>query len=100
MEHRGMRVSWSFSSTEWLDLRDAVRRVGIPALVEHAERMWSSAKQAPFSAKYFLAAWCGLQEAPVYTGPRPVGPPSQAQSYLAEMQAIAAEYRAAEGGTA
>ncbi|WP_128977255.1 mucin-2 [Streptomyces roseicoloratus] len=98
MEHRGMRVSWTFSSEQWLELRDAVRRVGVAALVDHAERAWKAAKTQPYSARYFLAGWAGLQTT-TYTGPRPItGPPSAAQSYLSEMQQIAAELRAAEGG--
>ena len=93
-----MRVSWSFGSDQWLELRDAVRRVGVAALVDHAERVWQAAKTKPYSARYFLAGWAGLQ-ATTYTGPRPLaGPPSAAQSYLSEMQQIAAELRAAEGG--
>lgn len=101
MEHRGMRVAWKFSSDEWIALRDAVRTVGVPLLVEHAERAWQAAKTPPFSARYFLPGWTTLQPATAYSGPRPVptGPPSAAQTYLADMQAIAAELRAAEGNT-
>lgn len=74
MQARGMNVSWSFQATEWLELRDAVRRVGTPALVDHAERVWAAAKTQPYSARYFLAGWTGLQAPTTYTGPRPVGP--------------------------
>ena len=97
MEHRGMRVSWTFSSEQWLELRDAVRRVGVAALVDHAERAWKAAKSQPYSARYFLAGWAGLQ-ATTYTGPQPVtGPPSQAQSYLAQMSAHAERLRQTGG---
>ncbi|TXS23110.1 hypothetical protein EAO70_04895 [Streptomyces sp. adm13(2018)] len=97
MEHRGMRVSWTFSSEQWLQLRDAVRRVGVAALVDHAERAWKAAKSQPYSARYFLAGWAGLQ-ATTYTGPQPVaGPPSQAQSYLAQMSAHAERLRQTGG---
>jgi len=97
MEHRGMRVSWTFSSEQWLELRDAVRRVGVAALVDHAERAWKAAKSQPYSARYFLAGWTGLQ-ATTYTGPQPVtGPPSQAQSYLAQMSAHAERLRQTGG---
>ncbi|MEU1494323.1 mucin-2 [Streptomyces sp. NPDC005776] len=99
MAARQMNVSWTFSSEQWLELRDAVRRVGVPALVDHAARAWSAAKNTPYSARYFLAGWTGLQDAPQYTGPRSLtaGPPSKTTSYLESMAAIADELRAAGG---
>lgn len=101
MEHRGMRVSWTFQSAEWIDLRDAIRRVGVPALVDHAERAWKAAKSQPYAARYFLRGWTGLQAPPAYTGPRAVtGPPSAAEEYLADMQAIAEELRQRRTGGA
>jgi len=94
MAARGMNVSWSLPATEWLDLRDAVRRIGVPALVDHAARVWQASKTTPYSARYFLAGWTGLQEPTAYTGPRPVtGPPSKTQEYLEDMAAIAEELR-------
>ncbi|MFJ9029772.1 hypothetical protein ACIRQP_14810 [Streptomyces sp. NPDC102274] len=96
MAARQMNVSWTFSGPEWIDLRDAIRRVGVPALVDHAARAWTAAKTTPYSARYFLTGWTGLQDAPAYTGPRAVGPPSPASEYLADMANIAAELRAAE----
>jgi hypothetical protein len=94
MAARGMNVSWTFQAAEWLDLRDAIRRVGVPALVDHATRAWQAAKNAPYSARYFLPGWTGLQTAPAYTGPRAVtGPPSKSQEYLDDMAAIAEELR-------
>lgn len=100
MGARQMRVSWSFSAAEWLELRDAVRRVGVAALVDHAARAWQAARTTPYSARYFLAGWNGLQDAPTYTGPRSLtaGPPSKTTSYLESMASIADELRAA-GGT-
>lgn len=99
MHARGMNLSWSFSATEWLELRDAIRRAGIPALVDHAARAWQAAKTQPYSAKYFLRGWTGVQAPTTFTGPRPVGgPPSKTQEYLADMAAIAEELRQT-GGT-
>ncbi len=72
MSARGMNISWTFQSNEWIELRDAVRRVGVPTLVDHAERVWAASKQTPYSARYFLAGWTGLQAPAVFTGPRPV----------------------------
>jgi hypothetical protein len=95
-----MTVSWSFQAAEWIDLRDAVRRVGVPALVDHATRVWQAAKTTPYSARYFLPGWTGLQEAPAYTGPRPLGGPSKTQEYLEDMAAIAEELRQQKKGTA
>jgi hypothetical protein len=100
MAARGMTVSWSFQAAEWIDLRDAVRRVGVPALVDHATRVWQAAKTTPYSARYFLPGWTGLQEAPAYTGPRPLGGPSKTQEYLEDMAAIAEELRQQKKGTA
>lgn len=102
MGTRGMNVSWTFSAQQWLEVRDAVRRVGVPALVEHAARAWQAAKTQPYSARYFLTGWVGLQTPTEYTGPRALaGPPSAAQAYLADMQSIAEELRQQRtGGTA
>lgn len=98
MATRGMNVSWPLANSEWFTVRDAIRRAGIPALVDHAARAWQAAKTPPYSARYFLTGWTALQEPPAYTGPRPVNAPSKTQDYLADMAAIAAELRAAEGG--
>lgn len=101
MAARGMTVSWSFQAAEWIELRDAIRRAGVPALVDHATRAWQAAKTQPYSAKYFLRGWTGLQEATTYTGPRAVtGPPSKTQEYLEDMAAIAEELRQQKKGTA
>jgi hypothetical protein len=97
MYARGMNVSWTFSTTEWIDLRDAVRRVGVAALVDHATRAWQAAKSQPYSAKYFLRGWTGLQEPTTYTGPRPLGAPSKTTEYLEDMAAIAEELRQKKG---
>lgn len=99
MATRGMTVSWPLANHEWFLLRDAIRRAGIPALVDHAARAWQAARTPPYSARYFLAGWTALQAPPAYTGPRAIGPPSAASAYLADMAAIAEELRAAEGGT-
>jgi hypothetical protein len=94
MTARGMNVSWTFSAAEWIELRDAVRRAGVPALVDHAARAWQAAKTQPYSAKYFLRGWSGVQAPAAYTGPRAVpGPPSAAQEYLDDMAQIAREMR-------
>jgi hypothetical protein len=99
MGTRGMAVSWPLANTEWFQLREAIRRVGIPALVDHAARAWQAAKSQPYSARYFLIGWLSLQAPPAYTGPRPLGNtgPSKAADYLADMAAIADELR--QGGT-
>lgn len=99
MATRGMNVSWPLTNTEWFTLRDTIRRVGIPALIDHAARAWQAARNQPYSARYFLAGWNALQTPPPYTGPRPLGAtgPSKAADYLADMAAIANELR--NGGT-
>lgn len=100
MAARQMNVSWTFAGPEWLALRDAVRRVGVPALVDHAARAWQAARTPPYSAKYFLTGWTGLQDAPAYTGPRAVGGPSKTSEYLEDMAAIAEEMRQQKTGGA
>lgn len=101
MAARGMHISWTFHAAEWIDLRDAIRRVGVPALVDHAARAWTAAKNQPYSARYFLSGWLGLQTTPAFTGPRALASgPSKASNYLADMAAITEELRAAEGGNA
>jgi hypothetical protein len=72
MSARGMNVSWTFQSPEWIELLNAVRRVGVPTLLDHAERVWAAAKTQPYSARYFLPGWAGLQTPAAFTGPRPV----------------------------
>lgn len=94
MTQRGMNVSWTFTSAEWIELRDAVRLAGVAALVDHAARAWRAAKSQPYSAKYFLRGWTGIQAPIAYTGPRAVtGPPSKNQEYLDDMAALARELR-------
>jgi hypothetical protein len=100
MRTRGMNVSWTFSSTEWIELRDAVRLVGVPTLVDHAARVWKAAKDTPYSARYFLPGWTGLQGPAAYTGPRAIEGPSKTQEYLEDMAAIAEELRQQKKGTA
>src|SRR5881397_159848 len=78
MGARGMNISWHFQAPEWIELRDAIRRAGVPALVDHAERAWAAAKKTPYSARYFLTGWTGLQTPTTFTGPRPVAPASPA----------------------
>lgn len=97
MSARGMNVSWSFQAAEWIELRDVVRRVGVAALVEHAIRVWQAAPKTPYSARYFLPGWTGLQEPTTYTGPRPVDGPSKTSEYLEDMAAIAEELRQQKG---
>lgn len=91
---RGMNVTWTFHGSEWVDLRDAVRRVGINDLVDYAARSWQAARDKPHSARYFIRGWIGLQAA----GPSSTPPPSKGQSYLAQMAAHAERLRDQTGG--
>lgn len=100
MRTRGMNVSWTFQANEWLELRDAVRLVGVPTLVDHAARVWKASKDTPYSARYFLPGWTGLQGPAAYTGPRAIEGPSKTQEYLEDMAAIAEELRQQKKGTA
>lgn len=101
MVTNGMNVSWGFQPDEWIELRDAVRRVGVPLLIEHAARAWRNAKNTPYSARYFYPGWTSLEAETAYTGPRAItGPPSPAQSYLAQMSAHAERLRQQSAGGA
>lgn len=70
MTRRGMRVSWQMQAGEWKELADLVLTRSVPVLVDHAERVWQSAKTAPYSARYFLPGWSGLPEAPAGAAPQ------------------------------
>lgn len=70
MTRRGMRVSWQMQAGDWKELADLVRSRSVPVLVDHAERVWQSAKTAPYSARYFLPGWSGLPEAPAGSVPQ------------------------------
>lgn len=93
---RGMSVTWTFHGSEWVDLRDAVRRVGIDTLVDHAERVWKAARDKPYSARFFLRGWIGLQAA----APGVAAPPSKSKSYLAQMAAHSERLRHQSTGAA
>jgi hypothetical protein len=69
MTRRGMRVSWQMQIGDWKELVDLVQTRSVPVLVEHAERVWHSAKSAPYSARYFLAGWRGLPDTPANSAP-------------------------------
>jgi hypothetical protein len=64
MTRRGMRLSWQMQASDWQDLIGLVHTHGAPALAEHAERVWRSSKNPPYSARYFLAGWRGLAALP------------------------------------
>lgn len=64
MTRRGMRVSWQMQTADWKELVDLIRTRSVPVLVDHAERVWRSAKTEPYSARYFLRGWHGLPETP------------------------------------
>lgn len=64
MTRRGMRVSWQMQTGDWKELADLVRSRSVPVLVDHAERVWRSAKTEPYSVRYFLPGWRGLPNVP------------------------------------
>lgn len=69
MTRRGMRVSWQMQTTDWQDLVHLIHTRSVPVLVDHAERVWRSAKTEPYSARYFLAGWRGLPDTPPDAAP-------------------------------
>ncbi|MFJ9633722.1 hypothetical protein ACIRU8_39120 [Streptomyces sp. NPDC101175] len=70
MTQRGMRVSWQMQAGDWKQLVELIHTRSVPVLVDHAERVWQSARTAPYSARYFLPGWRGLPETPVGATPR------------------------------
>lgn len=69
MTRRGMRVSWQMQTGDWKELVDLIHARSVPVLVDHAERVWRSAKTEPYSARYFLAGWRGLPDIPADSAP-------------------------------
>ena len=69
MTRRGMRVSWQMQAGDWKELVDLIHSRSVPVLVEHAERVWRSSKNPPYSARYFLAGWRGLPDVPAGAAP-------------------------------
>jgi hypothetical protein len=69
MTRRGMRVSWQMQTSDWKELVDLIRTRSVPVLVDHAERVWRSAKTEPYSARYFVAGWRGLPNVPANSAP-------------------------------
>jgi hypothetical protein len=91
-----MAVSWSLSDDERRALATKLAAVGAPALVEHAARIWRSARETPWSARLFLPQWLTLAAPSPGAPPSPLdalGGPSRTNEYLADMAAIAAEMR-------
>lgn len=64
MTRRGMRVSWQMQTADWKELVDLIGTRSVPVLVDHAERVWRSAKTEPYSIRYFLPGWRGLPNTP------------------------------------
>ncbi|MFF7837602.1 hypothetical protein ACFZC6_02010 [Streptomyces ossamyceticus] len=64
MTRRGMRVSWQMQTADWKELVDLIGTRSVPVLVDHAERVWRSAKTEPYSIRYFLPGWRGLPDTP------------------------------------
>jgi hypothetical protein len=69
MTRRGMRISWQMQTGDWKELVDLIRTRSVPVLVDHAERVWRSAKTEPYSVRYFLAGWRGLPDLPAGSTP-------------------------------
>jgi hypothetical protein len=69
MTRRGMRVSWQMQTADWKELVDLIQTRSVPVLVDHAERVWRSAKTEPYSIRYFLPGWRGLPDIPPDAAP-------------------------------
>lgn len=69
MTRRGMRVSWQMQTEDWKELVELIHTRSVPVLVEHAERVWRTSKNPPYSARYFLPGWRGLPTTPTGSAP-------------------------------
>ncbi|MFH8380677.1 hypothetical protein ACH4E7_07005 [Kitasatospora sp. NPDC018058] len=67
----GVVVRWPFNSGEWFKLDAAIKKSGIPALVEYARRVWDRQHGGIDSARYFLNGWCQLPPLPSADAERP-----------------------------
>jgi hypothetical protein len=67
----GVNVRWPFNQTEWFKLDAAIKKSGIPALVEYARRTWERQHGGIDSARYFLRGWSELAPLPSPDAERP-----------------------------
>jgi hypothetical protein len=56
-------VAWDLRTPQWIQARDAVDRVGVAVMVEHAVNA-ARLKGAPVGASAWVAAWASLQPPP------------------------------------
>lgn len=59
----GMAVRWNLASHEWATLQTLIRRLGEPAMIEHARRSFRP-ENPPGHVKYFLKVWRDLPPIP------------------------------------
>lgn len=67
----GVVVRWPFNTVEWFKLDAAIKKSGVPALVEYARRTWDRQHGGIDSARYFLNGWCQLPPLPAADAERP-----------------------------
>nr|BEK68806.1 hypothetical protein KPHV_60330 [Kitasatospora purpeofusca] len=67
----GVGVRWPFSEAEWFKLAAAIKKSGVPALVDYARRVWDRQHGDIDSARYFLNGWCQLSPLPSADAERP-----------------------------
>jgi len=68
----GLVVSWDLTPIQWAQVRAAVERSGIPALVEHSKRRHHAAPSPANSARAWLRDWSTL---PALNAGAPLAPP-------------------------
>lgn len=67
----GINVRWPFNETEWFKLDAAIKKSGIPALVDYARRSYERQNGQVDSARYFLRGWIELPPLPSPDAERP-----------------------------
>jgi hypothetical protein len=67
----GVNVRWPFNAAEWFKLDAAIKKSGIPALVDYARRSYDRKHGDVDSARYFLRGWCELPPQPTAGTERP-----------------------------
>lgn len=67
----GVNVRWPFNAIEWFKLDAAIKKSGIPALVDYARRTYDRKHGDIDSARYFLRGWGELPPLPTAGTERP-----------------------------
>lgn len=63
MTQHGMAVRWGLGPSEWIAIHSLIKKLGEPAMVEHARRSWRH-DDPPVHGRWFLRVWTQLPAIP------------------------------------